>query len=52
MFSQQAEWVDVREGIQMKDGKEIFGELQEGDTLLVRSSDEIKAGTSLNVKVE
>ena len=48
----QADWVDVREGIQMKDGKEIFGELHEGDTLLVRSSDEIIAGTSLNVKLD
>lgn len=48
----KVEWVDVREGIGMSDGKEIFGEIQEGDTLLVRGTEEIKAGTSLKVKVE
>lgn len=48
----QTEWVDVREGIQMKDGKEIFGELQEGDTLLTRSSDEIKEKMSLIIKIK
>ena len=48
----QADWVDVREGILMKDGKEIFGELQEGDTLLTRSSDEIKEKTNLTIKLD
>lgn len=48
----KAEWVDVREGIQMKDGKEIFGDLLEGDTLLIRSSDEIKKQVSLVVNIE
>lgn len=48
----KAEWIDVREGIAMSDGKEIFGDLQEGDTLLVRGTEEIKAGTEVKVKVE
>lgn len=48
----KVEWIDVREGIQMKDGKEIFGDLQEGDTLLTRSSDEIKEEVSLAVNIE
>jgi RND family efflux transporter MFP subunit len=48
----EAEWVDVREGISTKDGKEIFGTLQEGDTILARGSEEIKPGTKLNIKVE
>lgn len=47
-----AEWVDVREGISTKDGKEIFGNLQEGDTILARGSEEIKQGTKLNIKVQ
>ena len=48
----KAEWIAVSEGIQMKDGKEIFGDLQEGDTLLSRSSDEIKEMVDLVVKIE
>jgi RND family efflux transporter MFP subunit len=48
----QAEWVDVRDGISMKDGKEIFGGLAEGDTLLARGSDEIKPETKLKVKIQ
>ncbi|HTF30629.1 MAG TPA: efflux RND transporter periplasmic adaptor subunit, partial [Flavitalea sp.] len=41
----QAEWVDVRNGITMNDKVEIFGNLNEGDLLLVRATDEIKQGT-------
>ncbi len=48
----KAEWIDVREGIAMSDGKEIFGDLQEGNTLLVRGTEEIKAGSEVKVKVE
>lgn len=48
----QAEWVDVRDGISMKDGKEIFGALVEGDTILARGSDEIKPVTKLKVKIQ
>ncbi|MEH6308684.1 efflux RND transporter periplasmic adaptor subunit [Olivibacter sp. SDN3] len=43
----KAEWVDVRNGISMGDGIEIFGPLSEGDTLLARATDEIKPGTAL-----
>jgi membrane fusion protein, multidrug efflux system len=48
----EAEWVDVREGISTKDGKEIFGNMNEGDTILARGSEEIKPGTKLNIKVQ
>lgn len=48
----QVEWVDVRQGISMENGVEIFGELNEGDTLLVRGSDEIKPGTTLQINVQ
>jgi membrane fusion protein, multidrug efflux system len=36
------EWVDVRMGINMKDKIEIFGELTEGDQIVIRANDEIK----------
>lgn len=43
----KAEWIDVRSGISLGDKTEIFGDLAEGDTLLKRATDEIKAGSSL-----
>lgn len=36
------EWVDVRTGINMKDNVEIFGDLNEGDQIILRANDEIK----------
>lgn len=38
----KTEWVDVRNGIAVDNRTEIFGSLLEGDTLLVRGTDEIK----------
>jgi RND family efflux transporter MFP subunit len=38
----QTEWIDVRAGINMKDNVEIFGDLNEGDQLVLRANDEIK----------
>ncbi|MFA6057508.1 MAG: efflux RND transporter periplasmic adaptor subunit [Taibaiella sp.] len=46
----KADWVDVRNGINVNDRQEIFGNLNEGDTLLVRATDEIKAGTVIERK--
>jgi membrane fusion protein, multidrug efflux system len=40
----KTEWVDVRAGINMKDNIEIFGDLNEGDQLTIRATDEIKNG--------
>jgi len=48
----KAEWVDVRNGITMNDKVEIFGDVQEGDILLVRATDEIKPGTPLIPKMQ
>ncbi|MBC9934924.1 efflux RND transporter periplasmic adaptor subunit [Chitinophaga qingshengii] len=47
----QTEWVDVRNGINLGDKIEIFGNLTAGDTLLTRASDEIKPGTTLVPKL-
>jgi membrane fusion protein (multidrug efflux system) len=38
----KTEWVDVRNGISMKDKVEIFGDLQIDDQLLTKANDEIK----------
>ncbi|WP_372950456.1 efflux RND transporter periplasmic adaptor subunit [Mariniphaga sp.] len=47
-----AEWVDVQEGISLASGKEIFGNLKEGDTLLSRGSEELKSGSPVKIKNE
>ena len=48
----KAEWIDVRNGINLGDKIEIFGNLQEGDSLLVRATDEIKEGRPLVLKMK
>ncbi len=47
----QAEWVDVKEGIDTGYGVEIFGNLKEGDTLLSRGSEELKPGTTVKINL-
>jgi membrane fusion protein, multidrug efflux system len=41
------EWVDVRTGINMKDQIEVFGDLDEGDQVVIRANDELKAQKSV-----
>lgn len=41
----KAEWVDVRQGMTMEAGVEVFGTLKTGDTLLLKGTDERKPGT-------
>ena len=41
-----AEWVDVRQGMTINTGIEVFGDLRPGDTLLVKATDERKPGTT------
>lgn len=48
----KVEWVDVREGISRADGVEIFGNLDEGDILLARGSEELKPGTGIKTKMK
>ena len=43
----KAEWVEVRNGMNTGDKIEIFGNLSEGDTILLKATDEIKPGTKL-----
>lgn len=44
--------VPIRTGFTMQDATEIFGDLQEGDVLLLKPNDEIKPGQSINVKIK
>lgn len=48
----KAQWVDVRQGMNMEKGIEVFGDLKEGDTLLVKGTDERKPETSAFWKVK
>lgn len=43
----KAEWVDVRRGIAEGDLVEVFGELSEGDRIVLRATDEIRPGKSV-----
>ncbi|GGI23375.1 efflux RND transporter periplasmic adaptor subunit [Pedobacter mendelii] len=47
----KTEWVDVRQGMSTEKGIEIFGEIQDGDTLVVRATDERKSGSDAYWKV-
>jgi hypothetical protein len=43
-----SEWVDVKRGVQTGNSIEVFGDLQAGDLIVRRGSDEIQAGTRVN----
>ena len=45
--NKKADLIDVKNGISQDNKVEVFGNLSEGDTLLVRATDEIKPGTKL-----
>jgi membrane fusion protein, multidrug efflux system len=49
--NRKADLLDVRNGISQDNKVEIFGNLTEGDTILVRATDEIKPGTRLIGKI-
>jgi len=42
-----AEWVDVKRGASVNDLTEVFGNLNAGDQVAVRASDELRAGTKV-----
>lgn len=46
----KTEWVDVRTGLASGPLMEVFGDLQPGDIVAARGTDEIKPGTDVRVK--
>ncbi|MBN8838459.1 MAG: efflux RND transporter periplasmic adaptor subunit [Sphingobacteriia bacterium] len=44
-------WVDVRSGFTMNDKQEIFGELNAGDTLVLKGNEELKADKKVFIMV-
>ena len=42
----KTQWIDVRQGMTTDKGVEVFGDLQPGDTLLGKATDERKPGTT------
>ena len=47
-----AEWVDVKKGSVQSDLVEVVGPLHEGDTVLLRGTDEVRDGSHLNVRMK
>lgn len=41
------QWVDVRAGFNMGEKQEIFGDLQPGDTVVMKANEELKPGTKI-----
>jgi RND family efflux transporter MFP subunit len=47
----KTEWVDVKTGIRSADLVEVFGDLHEGDVIVTRGTDQLRAGTQVSVHV-
>ena len=47
----KTEWVDVSQGLNLSDKTEIFGKLNEGDTLASKANEELKDGTNVIAKL-
>ena len=48
--NQRAEWIDVKTGLASGPLVEVFGDLQPGDEVAARGTDEIRAGTQVRVR--
>jgi RND family efflux transporter MFP subunit len=46
----RTEWVDVKTGVASGPLVEVFGDLKPGDAIAARGTDELKAGTSVQIK--
>lgn len=47
----QTQWVDVQQGLSLADKVEIFGAIAAGDTILLKSSEEIKPKSKVVIKI-
>ena len=50
IMSAKVEWVDVKRGAVMGNMVEVFGDLEAGDQIAVRGTDELREGTQVSVK--
>jgi membrane fusion protein (multidrug efflux system) len=46
-----AEWIDVKKGTAKGDLVEVIGPLHEGETVLLRGTDEVREGAHLNIRM-
>lgn len=47
----RTQWVDVRTGFNLGEKQEVFGELNSGDTLIIKGNEELKPGTKVVTKL-
>jgi RND family efflux transporter MFP subunit len=45
-------WIDVRAGFNIGDKQEVFGDLNEGDTLVLKSNEELKEGKKVIAAIQ
>lgn len=45
------QWADVRTGFNMGNKQEVFGDLQSGDTIVLKGNEELKAETKVIIKI-
>ena len=45
------QWIDVRPGFNMGDKQEVFGELNVKDTIVLKGTEELKAGTKVTARL-
>jgi len=48
IVNRKAQWTPVKKGRTQKNELEIFGDLQEGDTLVAKANEEIRDGAEVN----
>jgi multidrug efflux pump subunit AcrA (membrane-fusion protein) len=47
VVNQKAEWVDVKKGREAEDKVEVYGNLNEGDSIIKIATDEIRNGSDI-----
>jgi multidrug efflux pump subunit AcrA (membrane-fusion protein) len=47
VVNQKAEWVDVKKGCEAEDKVEVYGNLNEGDSIIKIATDEIRNGSDI-----
>jgi len=50
IHNRRAEWVDVKTGVTTGNWIEAFGDLDEGDEVLTRGTEQLRPGTELSPK--